>query len=279
MQLQEAVRDAIVVAVDGSASSEDAVAWGAEQAALEGRRLVVAHAETQAPALANPEALSAAAARWPGLQVDQFVSETSPRHLLVEASRAARLLVLGSRGRGVLRSVFLGSVGASVMRHAECPVVVTRHPSSRWKAGVLVGADGTAESRPVVEFAFRMASLRGLPLTVMHTTFNPDVADDTIEGTSGSTAVAELRLALAESVAGFGERYPDVDVARRIVLGLTDEGLVRGQHPWDLIVVGRHPRHSVLDSLGGAVSTSVLERFHGVVAMVPQPAPASGPYR
>ncbi len=171
MQVEEAVRDTIVVAVDGAASSDEAVAWGADQAALEGRRLVLAHAESpHAPAATHLEALSAfAARRQPGLQVDDFVREASPRQLLVEASRAARLLVLGSRGRGVLRSMVLGSVGASLMRHAECPVVVTRHQSSGRNAGVLVGADGTAESRRVLEFAFRMASLRALPLTVMHT--------------------------------------------------------------------------------------------------------------
>ncbi len=97
--------------------------------------------------------------------------------------------------------------------------------------------------------------------------------DDTVEGSSDAYG-ADLRLVLAESVAGFAETYPDVHVDRRFARGLTDEGLLEGHHHWDMIVVGRHPRHSVLDSLSGAVSTSVLERFRGVVAMVPEPVPS-----
>jgi nucleotide-binding universal stress UspA family protein len=161
------------------------------------------------------------------------------------------------------------------MRHAECPVVVTRHSPSTQKAGVLVGADGTAESRLVLEFAFRMASLRALPLTVMHTAFGTDVPDDPVGGAVDTAEPADLRLVLAESVAGYSEKYPDVRVVRRLAHGLTDEGLLKGKQSWDLVVVGRHPRRAFLDSLEGAVSTSVLEQSRGAVAMVPEPASTS----
>lgn len=277
MSLQETLRDAVVVGVDGSPGSVEALAWGAEQAALEGSRLVVAHGEApHAHGVVDMRVLHDAAARQrPDMDVDTYVSATKPRHMLIEASHHARLLVLGSRGRGALRSVVFGSVGASVMRHAVCPVVVTHHQSARSRSGVLVGADGTEASRPVIEFAFRMASLRSLPLTVVHTTFDVYGSGDLADGTSDTPNGAELRLLLAESVAGFTEKYPDVRVARRIALGLVDDGLVRGLHPWDVVVVGRHPRHSGLDLLSGSTSTSVLERFGGVVAMVPEPEPGT----
>ena len=295
MELEEAVNDAIVVGIDGTPDSDGAILWAADQAALEGRRLVMAHADsggglTRSEALEELEPLHGGKGRGteqamrvalplarhrPGLHVQHLVLATSPRRLLGEASRSARLIVLGSRGHGVVRSLGRGSVGASVMRHAACPVVVVRHPSARWTAGVVVGAEGTAESLPVVEFAFRLASLRRLPLTVVHTSFAPDLPDG-VASVPGDSDGDEFRLLLAESVAGFGEQYPDVRVTRRFERGLSDEGLRRGRHPWDVIVVGRHPRHGLLDALSGTTSTSVLERFRGVVAMVPETATASG---
>lgn len=297
MTVQNAVRGAVVVGVDGSEHSDRAVIWGAEQADLEGRRLVVVHMDpTDRRPTSRAEALSTleagalragrrleividaselAVKRRPGLKVDHLVTGAGPRHALVEASRAARLIVLGSRGRGVVGTALLGSVSASVTRHAECPVVVTRpHRPGKWKAGLLVGADGTAESRPVIDFAFRLASLRDLPMTVMHTYFDPDLPSPSTPGFADSGPAVELRLLLAETVAGFTEKYPDVYVTRRLERGPVDEELRRNLHPWNVIVVGRHPRRSPIDSLGGAVSTAVLERFHGAVAMVPQPAPS-----
>ena len=79
------------------------------------------------------------------------------------------MLVLGSRGRGQLRSLLLGSVGVALVRHARCPVVVHRPGhAGTVRDGIVVGADATEESLPVLEFAYREASLRKLPLTVLY---------------------------------------------------------------------------------------------------------------
>jgi nucleotide-binding universal stress UspA family protein len=149
-------------------------------------------------------------------------------------------------------------------------VVIARRPDSRWKAGVLVGADGTAESRPVVEFAFQLASFRNLPLTVMHASFDPYLPDDTAREALASGAAASYGLLLAESVSGLSETYPDVHVMRRLGRGLVDEQLTRNLHPWDVVVVGRHQPRRRLGTVGATVATSVLERFRGVVAVVPE---------
>ena len=274
MSLADTVRDAVVVGVDGSEHSARAVAWGAEQAALEGRRLALVHGDRLVTA-SDPvhdvvrRRLAQATAHRPGLEVEAVLAEASSRDALVEASRTARLLVLGSRGRGAVRSALLGSVSAEVAQHAECPVVVSRpHRPGRWTSGVLVGADGTEGSLPVVEFAFRLASQRELPLTVMHTTFDLDVEDEDKQ--------AALRLLLSESVAGFSEEHPDVHVDRRIGRGLTDEQLRRGLHPWSVIVVGRHPRRAPWQGLGASTAASVLEHYEGVVAVVPEAAAGPG---
>ena len=135
----------IIVGVDGSVESDLAVQWAVEQAFLEGRPLVVLHAvrhvfgvtmdglgvATAYPvedllesALAVATA-SAALARLhrAGVSVEPAALLGDPRIVLVEATADAHLLVLGSRGRGVVRSK-LGSVSAWVSKEATCPVVV-----------------------------------------------------------------------------------------------------------------------------------------------------------
>jgi nucleotide-binding universal stress UspA family protein len=169
----------------------------------------------------------------------------------------------------------LGSVSAEVAKHAACPVVVTRPTSpGALKDGVVVGADATAESVPVIEFAFQQASLHHLPLTVMHCVYD---AVSAISGARGPvrdhTVVAERRMLIAESVAGLREKYPDVHVTTRLERGLAEECLVVGPRPWNLIVVGRHPVRPFRSS----ASTAVLERAHSAVAVVPEAAPSSGP--
>ena len=77
------------------------------------------------------------AARWAAAEADRLgapeptavrVAGTSPVEALVEASRTAALLVLGSRGRGGFLGVVLGSVGQQCLNRSACPVVIVPHP-------------------------------------------------------------------------------------------------------------------------------------------------------
>jgi nucleotide-binding universal stress UspA family protein len=289
----------IVVGVDGSPHAKRALTWAAEQAELEGRPLTVVHAAgvgdihtaawvgyegaglQELPDLLTTarevvrEAVGLVEAARPGLEVIGLPRVGDPRNTLVDLSATAHLLVLGSRGRGTFVSMLLGSVSANVAKHAKCPVVVIR-PTSQGavKDGILVGADGTPESLPVIEFAFRQASLRRVPLTVMHTTFDVavSVASVTEDATSADTG-EDLRMLLSESVAGLSEKFPDVYVTLQLGFGLVDECLTRGSRPRDLIVVGRHPAHLLSKLLAGSVSTAVLERSKSPVAVVPEAEP------
>ncbi len=111
----------------------------------------------------------------------------------------------------------------------------------------------------------------------MNAYFDPRVPAPLTPTYLDSTTATALELILARSIAGFTEEYPDVHVTQRIVLGVTHQQLRQGKHPWDVIVVGRHQRNSVVDSFGGAVSTAVLERYRGVVATVPESEPSRAP--
>jgi nucleotide-binding universal stress UspA family protein len=288
----------IVCGVDGSADATRALYWAAAQASLEHRPLVVvtaagvdqvdatswtgaggtlATSTTELLERVRAVAESVAApikVQRPDLPVTVHAAPGDPRDVLCTMSRQAHLLVLGSRGRGALRSRLLGSVSADVSRHSSCPVVVCRPESAGLvRRGVLVGADGTAESRPVLDFAFRAASERGLPLTVLHS------FHDVLAAVNGPQLVVatehdleEEQLLVAESVAGFTDKYPDVHVTTRLARGLPDQCLAADSARWHLIVVGRHPTDSVSRKLSPTVATSVVERARTNVAVVPVPA-------
>lgn len=290
----------IVVAVDGSEHADRALRFAADQAALEGRRLVVMSVadlptapdwvdadqlwDLQRDALEHARGLADRGAAkagqlHAGLPIEAFAEVGDPRAVLLELADRAGLLVLGSRGRGPVRSILLGSVSATVSKYAACPVVICRpaDPGSGGR-GVLVAADATSESVPVLEFAFAQASLRRLPLTVLHCFWDVTAAVASYRRRSGTDLPApeldDLERALSESLAGLKEKYPDVDVSLMLEHGLVDETIVRhGQH-WDLVVVGRHPVDSLGRVLIGSIATAVTERARTTVAVVPQPAPA-----
>jgi len=290
----------IIVGVDGSADAERALRWAAEQASLERRPLAVVtaagidqvRAVTWAGAagayvipvedlMKGVQTVAETAAESvhqlrPVLPVTAHAAHGDPREVLIELSRDAHLVVIGSRGRGVLRSRLLGSVSTTVIRHAHSPVVVCRPESPGIvRKGVLVGADGTPEGQAVLELAFKHASLRGLPLTVLHS------FHDVLAAVNGAKLVPategfleEERLLLAESVAGFSEKFPDVRVDLQLARGFAHECLAADSERWHLIVVGRHPTDSVSRMISATVATAVVERAHTTVAVVPVPAPA-----
>lgn len=279
--MTEHISGDVVVAVDGSTHAARAAAWAAEQALAEHRPLVVVTVADD-PAAADGFAADVAAEvlrqEHPALHVRALQLAGDPREVLVGLSEDAHLLVLGSRGRGVLRSMLLGSVGAALSAHAHCPVVVCRPGvAGHAGAGVVVGADGTPESVPVIEFAYRQAALRGLPLTVLHCFWDAVAAVAEFRQARGEPVDApeleDLRALLAASVAGLAEQYPDVPVTLTLRHGLADEALGARDADWDLVVVGRHPMTSLSRVLTGSIATTVVERAHTTVAVVPQPGP------
>lgn len=289
----------IVVGVDGSEHADRAVRWAAEQAHLEHRRLVLVAADERhhagwtgtipgadpqsgqdvrsAVQLIADDAAALARELHPDVDVEAVAAAGDPRETLTDLSASAHLLVVGSRGRGTVKSLLLGSVSAAVVRSSACPVVVCRPVSSGPSEGVVVGADGSAESLPVLEFAFTQASLRGTQLTVVHCFWDAVAAVAGFREASDMVLnephLEELRLVLAESVAGFREKYPDVTVSLLLRHGLVDEALTRRSRAWDLIVVGRHPMTSAHRAFTGSIATAVLERAHSTVAVVPEAAP------
>jgi nucleotide-binding universal stress UspA family protein len=134
--------DRIVVGVDGSPSSRKALELAFEHADRTGAPVVAVHAwherfvrrETEeglAEEISDAErlleeALAGLAGQYPDVRVSTETIPVAPQRVLVDASESAALVVVGSRGRGALAGLALGSVSQSVLHHAQCAVVVVR---------------------------------------------------------------------------------------------------------------------------------------------------------
>lgn len=285
----------IVVGVDGSATSDRAVAWAAEQARLEGRDLTLLHATgtvgtttmlwmdqagvDSAAAVEGirqeaEQLLQAAADRVaelaPDVTVRGVVAELDPRDALLEVSPGAAMLVVGSRGRGPVASLLLGSVAHALSRQPACPVVVLRPVAeSVSRRGVLVGVDEAGTSTHALAFAYRQASVRRLPLRVVHCIWDARASSGEV-GPDEEGYDAE-RLLLAETVSGMAEQYPDVEVATVLARGMVDRTLVRLGEEAELVVVGTRVRGWVTGLVRGRISSIVTEQSSSIVAVVPEP--------
>ena len=136
----------IVVGVDGSDASRQALRWAAGQAELTGARLNVVRAWRQPVNYGYPaypvgladtdvagqtgkeldELIAEVLGAVPAVPVTSHVVEGHPAVALVAASDGADLLVVGSRGYGAFAGMLLGSVGMHCASHANCPVVIIR---------------------------------------------------------------------------------------------------------------------------------------------------------
>lgn len=140
------VSGSVVVGVDGSPSSEVAIAFAFEAASLRGARLVALHAWVDVtvpdfvpmrpvrgwPTVEDDERrlLAERLAGWqdkyPDVQVDRVIVQGRPAYNLLRAAEDAQIVVVGTRGRGGLRGLLLGSTSHAMLHHAPCPVVVAR---------------------------------------------------------------------------------------------------------------------------------------------------------
>ena len=124
----------IVVGVDGSDEARRALDWAVAEARLRGAALRVVHAYQSQPDAAGTERLrreadlivqaAVTACETDGLDVDARAVSGSAPSALLEASRGADLLVVGSRGRHGFPGLLLGSVSQQLAHHARCPVVI-----------------------------------------------------------------------------------------------------------------------------------------------------------
>lgn len=274
----------VVVGVDGSAESEAAIVWAAQEAAQRRWPIILLHAV--APVVAG----------WPPIgpmrmEVTEWQRENA-RHVveqaqktlqanrtadgapsdarvvyadvvttLVDATRHARLFVVGGRGVGVAGRGLLGSVSTALLHHARCPIAVIRAPEGGVpvddKAPVLVGIDGSKASERATEWAFEEASRRCISLVALHAW--SDIVVYPVMGVAWPELRGQGEAVLADHVSAWQRRYPEVPVESKLVCDRPAHWLIEESERCQLIVVGSHGRGAFTGLLLGSVSRSVVQ--------------------
>lgn len=290
------VRQQIVVGLDGSPESLTAARWAAREAALRNLSLLLVHAfdipvagmlgYTIPAALTDGlygsgEQVLADAAQeirqdHPDLEITSRLVQSDPRPILVEASEGAVLTVVGTRGGGRIPEVILGSVALHITAHGRSPVAVIPAGAAVDPVGiqagpVLLGVDGSRTSEAAVEFAFDEADRRGAPLRAVL------VWDDVaLRGFARVDSMTKLedqeeQAVLAEQLAGWCEKYPDVPVEQVVRRGRVAEALLRHdpEPPApQLVVVGSRGRGGFTGLLLGSTSHALIGHCHWPVVVV-----------
>jgi nucleotide-binding universal stress UspA family protein len=289
-----AQRHGIVAGVDGSAASDAAVSWAAREAALRNVPLTLVHMLNAIVPTFPQMPLPSGVAVWQeedgqqvleravkiaqhAVQPDRQIAiatelKTSPPvPTLAALSEEAEMVVVGSNGRGAVGRVLLGSVSSGVVRSAKCPVAVIREEASQLahpeQAPVLVGVDCSSASEIALAVAFDAASRRGVGLTALHAW-----GDLAAFERAWQDWELEAQRALAEYMAGWQERYPDVQVDRVVAYAHPSRELIEASESAQLVVVGSHGRGVLATMLLGSVSNAVVHsvRTPVIVARLPR---------
>ncbi|WP_280492915.1 universal stress protein [Nocardia asiatica] len=275
-------RRPIVAGTDGSAQSIVAVRWAAQTAALHDAPLHIAlvvesslgsdYDDPPRPAAllrvreadeAVERAAEAAVAAARAVRDIAIGTEIRTAHIataLIERSRSAAMLVVGTRGMGRVQRVLLGSVSAAVARGADCPVAVVPAETPLWdrtSAGpVIVGVDGSTAEQAAIEVAATEASLRGVELVAVHTW--GDVEPLAAIGTDWAALRRTEEALLAKSLAGWQEQYPEVTIRREVVRDRPERRLLERSRDGQLLVVGNRGRGTLGRLLFGSVGDALL---------------------
>jgi nucleotide-binding universal stress UspA family protein len=278
---------AIVVGVDGSPSSLEAVRWAAAEAARREVSLTLLHAffvhspEPYRPGTlpcSDGDALLDHGREW--LSEARTVAEETadvpirtdlrvglPAEEMIRASRAAGLVVLGSRGLGGISGLLLGSVAVTLAAHGHCPVVVVRAKAPEdgpimvgVDGPIVVGVDGSPLSDAAVVFAFEAAYARRAPLIA-------------VRALSSAAQEGDMSARLS----AWQAKYPEVEVSQRVVKDRPAHALLRAAEGVQLIAVGSRGPGGPPVGLG-STSQAVLHRASCSVAVIRQDAPDAARY-
>jgi nucleotide-binding universal stress UspA family protein len=297
----------VVVGVDGSALSTAAVTWAAREAHLHGLPLMLVYVAPTLP-IESEAALTAAeieafteAEHTRARELLEHACETAAQSTapdgarlppavevldgpvlspLVELSKKAALIVVGSRGLGAVSRALLGSVSTGLVHHAQCPVAIVHSNDGDGPAPsdgpVVVGVDGSPTSESAIALAFEEAHLRGVDLVAVHAWSDmgpigfPPSNWSPIEWRNIKEREEKV---LTERLGEWRRRFPAVEVIPRVVCDQPAPRLLEAARGAQLLVVGSRGRGGFAGLLLGSVSATVAGAATVPVIVVPAGIP------
>jgi nucleotide-binding universal stress UspA family protein len=280
----------IVVGVDDSPSSRSALFWAVDEATSRQSPLQVVYAWRSmyrpwpgGPGLVDlaaasraygEERLASLVARVhasdPQTSVTGQLLEGRPSAVLFEAAVAnqAQLLVVGARGVGGFDGLLLGSVGLHVVTNAPCPVVVVR-VARRPVGPIVVGIDGSSESKAVLSAAFDEASARKTRLDVIHVLYVHSEAEGVPDPNAAlANAKSEATVSMEQLLADAAHQYLDVKVRTDLPAGHPAEILINASAEASMLVMGSHGGGGFKDMGLGSVAHAVVHHAHCPVMLL-----------
>ena len=283
----------IVVGVDGTAAGRAALDWALRESVARRLPLLAVRAwlspafghyypegsdlaghESEAgheAQLQAEEQVKLARDRVPGAEfadVQTVALMGSPAHALLDAAADAALLVVGSRGEGLLSRLVLGSVSAAVLHHAHCPVaVVPARPAVVGAAPrVLVGLDHSEPAARALSVAIEVARAHAAVLVPVH-------VHGPIEATTrlGARVPVGLEAADRQSLLtqARSQGAGDLRVEPEVVTGHAVAALLEMAGPADVLVVGSRGHGGFRGLLLGSTSTQLAQHATCPVLVVP----------
>ncbi|MEU8511096.1 universal stress protein [Kitasatospora sp. NPDC048722] len=276
-------RRPVIVGVDHSEASRWAVRWAADEAA--GRHLPLHLVHAQEWPTGQPEgeeghrwaigfraagdalldtARLLAAERHPDLGITPRLVEGRPVRVLREAADEAGQLVLGVRRLTEARSALpIGSKGASLVGHLDCPIALVPEPAEGLSgpAPVVVGVDGSEASRAAIGFAFEEASLAGADVQAVEVRRTSEVDRPGL--------IEESLVDLSESLAGWQEKYPQVRVRREVLTGAPAPMLAAVATRARCLVIGSRGLGGFRGLLFGSTGRALVHRCTVPLVIVP----------
>ena len=280
----------IVVGIDGSPGSDDALRWAVREAQLRSAEIELVHAyvvEAQrAPLVAAHRDLADHTVqqvidrhrnlldkvKWSSRLVPLLSSSFSGA--LVRAGEDADLSVVGSRGIGGFNELLMGSTSYRTAAHATCPVAVVRGAEQSLATTIEVGVDDSRSARGALQWALDEAALRSGGVTVVHGYFVPDpvlasgiYASGQLERVQGEAR--DEAHALVDRLLGLVDVPAGVAVERIVAAGSPAQALLRETTTPRLTVVGTTGRGAMGRAVMGSVSHQVLHHAGWPVVVVP----------
>src|SRR6185437_9012698 len=261
--------DEIIVGYDGSPGSELALRWAAREARKRGTRLTICHAWAPEELALPAEPAIFDLARWQGEEimsrglrgaepiagpggVQPLLVSGSPARVLCAHSDAAGMMVAGSRGRGGLAGLLLGSVAWQLAGHGQGRTVIVRGTGRLANAApgpVVVGVDGSAASRAALAFAAEEAALSGASL----------VAVCALADAPGQIGGAhELEEEFSSLLTRWEKEHPGVTVLRQVTPGTPRAALLEAAAGAQMLVVGARGRSGIRGMTLGSVTTVMV---------------------